>query len=308
MKTHYKILWVDHEFESIETDIENIEEFFEDYGIEAIITKLSGGTDTDDTHEDIKKELDDPDIDLIVVDFLMDKMNGAQLIEIIRETNHIFLPVVFYSKNFEDLREKAAESLLDGVYLSPRDAVSDKIQEVAKSLLRKEQTSKRTRGLLMEGVSELDASFGSIFLSLWDKLGEKQKRKIIKCFKEKLDNKYKSTKELMKSLPDDPLVFRADMKSNFVSFKYNMVTRWRILKEMFELLGMKGNEVDTFCRLYSGKDRKPLIEMRNEYAHKTRSELEEEHNEGVCKSIRLEIRSQMKNTLEDIPKRLGMKQ
>ena len=307
MKTDYRILWVDDEIESVETDIDDIKDFFDEYGIEANIIKLPGGPDTN-IHEDIKDELEGHEIDLIVVDYMMGKMNGSELISAIRKTDHIFLPVVFYSTSGpEELRKQAAKSSLDGVYISSREHVKEKIEEVAKSLLRKEQTSKRTRGLLVEGVSELDANFGALFISLWDQLKEGQQKKLVEYFKKKLDKKLRKMDKLIKSLPDTHPEFREEMKSYFVSDRYDTVTRWGILKKLFELLEIKGPQVDIFCRLYiSEKGERPLIPMRNDYGHKTRSKLEEDHDEDTCIAIRRELRSQIKNTCVDIPNLLDV--
>ena len=308
MKTHYQILWVDDQIESVETDVADVKDFFEDFGIEANIKQFQSGPDTD-IHEDIKAALDDPDVDLIVVDFLMDGMNGSELISAIRATDHIFLPVVFYSTNgSEALHRQVAESSLDGVYISHRDNVLEKIKEVATSLLRKEQTSKRTRGLLMEGVSEIDANFGSIFLSLWDQLNGEKQRELVRYFKEKLAEKLRNTERHNGTVPDSLPEFRAEMESKFVSPSYDTFTRWKILKKMFELLGIKGAEVEIFHELFNaGDNRKSLIALRNDYAHKTRSQLKDVHNENRCITIRREIRLQMKNTREDIPKMLNEK-
>ncbi len=306
MKTHYQILWVDDQIESVETDMADVKDFFEGYGIEANIMQFPGGPDTN-IHEDIRDALDSPDIDLIVVDFLMDGMNGSELINTIRATDHIFLPVVFYSTNGpKELHRQAAESSLDGVYISHRDNVLDKIKDVAKSLLKKEQTSKRTRGLLMEGVSEIDANFGSIFISLWDQLDEERQGKLIKYFKEKLGERLKNAEQLIGSLPDDLEEFSRAMQSDFVSIKYDTIIRWKILKKMFKLLGVEGDEVDIFHKLFDppGNGR-PLITMRNDYAHKTRAQLEDVHNEDMCITIRREIRLQTKNTCKDIPEMLN---
>ena len=221
----------------------DVEDFFEDYGIEANILRFPSGQDTD-IHEDLGGALYDPDIDLIVVDYLMDGMDGSELISAIRATDHIFLPVVFYSTNGpKELHRQAAESSLEGVYISHRDNVLDKIKEVATSLLRKEQTSKRTRGLLMEGVSEIDANFGSIFLLLWDRLDEERQARLVEYLKEKLAGKLKNTETLIRSLPDNLPEFRNEMESKFVYLNYDTSTRWKILKKMFELLGV--------CLLYT---------------------------------------------------------
>lgn len=168
MKTEYHIIWVDDDLESIQTDIRDTEEFFETFGIKALIKTHESNPD-ENIHDVIATELDDPELDLIVVDFMMDGMNGRQLIDQIRQSDHIYLPVIFYSAaGTARLHQEAATAALDGVYIANRDRVRNKIEEVVRSLLRREQTTKRTRGLLMEGVSEIDANFGTLLVpSRW---------------------------------------------------------------------------------------------------------------------------------------------
>lgn len=306
MKTHYRILWVDDDIESVRADIGNVKDFFEDYGIEADVIEFQSEP-SGSIHGMIESELENPETDLIVVDFNMKGMDGDTLINAIRETNHIFLPVVFYSQDGpERLHEQAAEQLLEGVYISGRDNVQSKIEDVAKSLLNKEETIKRTRGLLMEGVSEIDANFKCIFVSLWDQLDGAQQGKLVRYFKEKLSDKLEDTVQLINSLPDNPAEFHTAMQSDFVSSKYDTITRWKILKKMFKLLGIEGDEVDIFHRLFVPQDnQRPLITIRNAYAHKTREQLKADHDRDVCIAIRQEMRSQMQNTCKDIPEMLN---
>lgn len=296
MKTQYRILWVDDDLESVTTDISDVKDFFERFGIEPNIITFESRSEIDIYH-DIKKELVNPDLDLIVVDYLMEGMNGRQLIDTIRETDHIFLPVVFYSSaGSEELHRQAAEASLDGVYITHRDRVRDKVEIVAASLLRKEQTSKRTRGLLMEGVSEIDANFGQLFLLFWDKLDDAKKSELAKYLKEKITKGAASKNKLAETLPIELPDFRAYMEERFVSGIFDTITRWKILKKLFGLLNITGGEVDVFHRLFDKKDGiQPLIPLRNQYGHRTRADLEKSHNEEMCISIRRELRIQTKN-------------
>lgn len=296
MKTEYRIIWVDDEIDAVSTDISDTKDFLERHGIAAQIITFEATEDTD-IHSQIAPALSNPDLDLIVVDYKMDGMNGRDLIDAIRDTDHVFLPVIFYSTvGADELHKQAAEAKLDGVYIAHRDRVRTKIEEVVASLLVKEQTSKRTRGLLMEGVSELDANFGKLFLNMWDQQNDDTKSELISYLKEKLEERATNTQNLVGSLPGQHDDFRTYMEKSFVSGSYDTITRWKILKKQFSLLNLQGNEIDTFLRLFDKKtEADPLIKMRNDYGHKTRAELEGRHNGQVCVGIRRELRTQLKN-------------
>ena len=294
MKTEYHIIWVDDELESVMDDMRDVEEFFEKHGIKAHI-KTYQAEETANIHTVIRNDLNNPELDLIVVDFMMDGMDGRQLINAIRESGHIFLPVVFYSAaGTEKLHQEAAKSALDGVYISSRDRVRRKIEEVATSLLRKEQTTKRTRGLLMEGVSEIDANFGQLFRRVWAKLNDEQKGDVVKYFKKKVDERAKDTAKASKEFPTEVGAFRELMEESFVSAGFDTSTRWKIIKKMLELSGHNADSISVFLRLFE-QTPTALVPLRNNYGHKTRAQLEGDHNQEKCVAIRLELRAQMSN-------------
>ncbi|MBR0689424.1 response regulator [Bradyrhizobium manausense] len=293
MKTEYDIIWVDDDLETVADDINDTKEFFEKVGIEARIQTFEGGRS--DLHDLVKAGLANPELDLIVVDFMMDGMNGRQLIDAIRTSDHIFLPVVFYSSaGSERLHQEAAAAALDGVYISSRDRVRRKIEEVVTSLLRKEQTTKRTRGLLMEGVSEIDANFGQLFHGLWSKLPDGEKDNVVAYFNEKLGERVASAAKAQKDLPAEREAFMKSMENSFVSAAYDTSMRWKILKKMLTLA--KRHDEDSskvFFRLFD--DPKAIVQMRNNYGHRTRVELEKDHTEEKCIAIRRELRAQTAN-------------
>lgn len=300
MKTEYYILWVDDELDTVADDLSDVEEFFEKYGIKAHIRTYLAD-ETADIHSAIDSDLKNPELDLIVVDFKMNGMNGRELIDSIRKSDHIFLPVVFYSSvGVDALHKEAADAALDGVYISSRDRVRHKIQEVATSLLRKEQTSKRTRGLLMEGVSEIDANFGELFKRLWGRLKDDQKAVVVKYLREKLNDRSKDAAKAFDELPTEVEPFKVMMDAKFVSASFDTATRWKVIKKMLQLSGHNADSVKVFLKLFE-PPADALIHIRNSYGHKTRAQLEPDHTEDKCIGIRRELRSQMGN-LEKIIK------
>ena len=300
MKTEYEILWVDDQIDTVEQDIAAIEEFLEEKGVKAQIEPLqSDGTDS--IHAAVKEQLKNASLDLIVVDFLMEaegeqnRMNGEELIHLIRDTDNVYLPVVFYSSNYDGLLQAVAEKKLDGVYLAGRDRVTQKLKLVIESLLRKEQTSKATRGLLMEGVSEIDANLGIMLSKIWAKLEDEKKNQLYDYFQEKVQENLKTSKGNAQQYPKLE-EFSEHMATKFVSPLYQTMTRWKVLKHGLKLIEFDKGSRKIFDQLFQKSgDEDALVHLRNKYGHLSRAKLEEIHNDELCVKIRNELRRQMDN-------------
>lgn len=294
MKTEYRIIWVDDDFDSVLDDVQDTQDYLSSFGIEAIIRSYNADG-TGAIHEQIATDLADPELDLIVVDFKMDGMNGAELISAVRVSDHVFLPVIFYSSvGVAALHAEVAKSSLDGVYVSSRDGVRNKIREVVSSLLNKEQTIKRTRGLLMEGVSEIDSKFDQQFKLLWPKLNSAQKQALVTSTVKKVADRLKSAESRAKELPDDPDSYFGYMSEHFLSSRFDTQFRWYIVLKLLEITGHHENEIAIHNALFANDD-PALARIRNEYAHKTRLDLAPTHTTEKCVAIRRELRRQHSN-------------
>lgn len=296
MKTQYKIIWVDDDMSSVETDQDDLIDFLEQYGIEVIYSKFEA-SEEQNIHEQIKSDIDDPELDLLIIDYQMAGIDGKELIAMIRGSDHVFLPVIFYSNiGPEALMEKALEAHLEGVYFAGRDRLQNKIQQVITSLLNKEQTVKRTRGLLMEGVSEIDSNIGNFVRVLWSKLEDVQQEELISYFKEKLKEDVERTEEKLSNLPEDRDGFIADLEKNLLSSKYTTMQRWKLFKKMLELASIDNTLTSIFTELHQRTGNDPsLLKIRNDYAHHTRSVLDSNHTPPKCIYIRKELRRHYKN-------------
>ena len=298
MKTEYLILWVDDEVDN--EDVVNVDEFLETHGVRADIRLIQPKTG-DDMHEMVREVVNDANLDLIIVDNKMfgndGGMDGNQLIQQIRDSDHVYLPVIFYSSGgIEPLMKAAQEQKLDGVYLTGRDQLFEKTKTVITSLLRKEQTIKQTRGLLMEGVSEIDAKFGKLFALVWAKLNDPQKTAVIRYFHEKMKDQKSDADQRVSSFPSELSAFWEEMSANFVSSAYQTSTRWKVLKKALDSLNVSGELKRTFIEFHTRNDGEtPIVTLRNNYGHKTRDELEHNHTTAKCIAIRRELRRQHKN-------------
>ena len=295
MKTEYSIIWVDDDKESVDDDRLDVEEFLAEFGILAKINMIEADGKKD-IHDRLTKPLDNPDLDLLVIDLAMPGMSGGELIRRIRETDNVYIPVVFYSQDgVEALKRAVVQDDLDGAYFSDRMNLVGKLKLVIKSLLAKEQTVKRARGLLMEGVSEIDVNFAKIFLGVWGKLGGDQKR-LVKKVKDVWKERSKSATKFFESFPDEPDEFFKHMQDFLISPKYDTNTRWRVVKNCLEFAGYSEEQIKILKEFENREDgQTALMHLRNNYAHKTRVELEDDHNEETCRDIRVELRRQSEN-------------
>lgn len=297
MKTDYLILWVDDDMESVVEDQNAVKDFLETKGINTNLRSFESKGDGDDIHGRIKGVIEDPELDLIVVDYRMEGIDGKKLIELIRESDHVFLPVIFYSSSpMAELLEAVHQAKLDGVYLATRDGVRNKIELVVNSLLTKEQTSKRTRGLLMEGISEIDANFKGVLSKIWVKLDDNQKETLFSYAREKRNDALSAAQKQIDAFPASKEEFWEHANEKFSSQDYDTGTRWRILKRGLELISCGDDELATFIELLNRQGgEKSLITLRNHYAHRTRAQIEQEHSESRCIEIRRELRRQTAN-------------
>lgn len=295
MKTEYNIIWIDDDFGSVENDVAAVRSFLQTHGIAANIQEIESDGDGK-IHEQVREIVANQDLDLIVVDYVMDGMNGRELIDLIRSSDHVFLPVVFYSSvGVAKLASEVAAAQLDGVYLSPRDGVRNKIELVITSLIRKEQSSKRTRGLLMEGVSELDAKLLQVLEKIWARSNSMQRGQLTSYFKKKVSDRSKNSAKSLDEFPTDEEPFWDHASTKFVSGDYDTMIRWKVIKKGLELVGVDAELQVVFHELFEMKSGQPLIPLRNKYGHQTRLEIEKTHADTLCVHIRKELRRQTDN-------------
>jgi CheY-like chemotaxis protein len=298
VKTEYLILWVDDEVDS--EDVVNVREFLDTHGVRPDI-RLIRPEATSDMHALVSSIVNDPNLDLIIVDNKMfgdeGGMDGNQLIQQIRESDHVYLPVIFYSSGgIEPLMAAVQEQKLDGVYLTGRDQLVEKAKTVITSLLRKEQTIKQTRGLLMEGVSEIDAKFGKLFAMVWAKLSEDQMKAVIEYFHAKIKEQEREAANRAKAFPLDVSAFWKEMSENFVSSAYPTSIRWKVLKKALDSVCADHEVKRVFSEFHSRSDGETaIVTLRNHYGHRTRLQLADNHTEEMCIKIRRELRRQQQN-------------
>ena len=297
MKLSYKILWVDDDRGFFGLHEDEIVNYLESFGIYADITFIEDSMG-DSARQKLIPHLKDVDLDLILVDFHMTNLPGDELIQLLRRTDHIYLPVIFYSaSSVEELFAAVQTRQLDGVYVTDRRFFFNKVKNVIDSLIVKEQTSKQIRGLLLEGVSEVDAHLCKLIWQTWHKADSEAKENFRKyLFDKKVEPKVQDAKKRHCDFPTDLTEFEELLKSNFPKTTYDTYTRCQLALKLLKILDYSKYQRDILKRFISPRqDFDSLNGLRNNYAHKTRSELDEELTKAFCIYLRQEMRTQIQN-------------
>lgn len=155
MKIKYNLLWIENDQDWMESIEDDIKSMVEDNAFEYVCHNC----------KQEEENLNYNAYDLILMDLNLDgQPSGDLLIKKIRE-NGIYTDVVFYSSGgLDNIKQKASEYNLEGVYFSGRDRVQfvDKVSKVIETTIKKVQDLPNLRGLVMGEVSELDSLMQNI--------------------------------------------------------------------------------------------------------------------------------------------------
>lgn len=164
----------------------------------------------------IREEVFTDEIDLILVDWnLGNNVHGEDAIDRIREIVQ-YKEVVFYSgeASVVQLRQKAFDRQLEGVYCAGREELVDEVIGVFESLIKKVLDLDHTRGIVMGATSDIDHMVNTCLTLAHDKLGEEGKAEFIKEALRRVSEQVKNITKLgarLHASPDLETLFRAHM-------------------------------------------------------------------------------------------------
>lgn len=323
MKLTYNVLCIDDRIDSLKDTKQYLTGVNDNVGIETkyydIPVVPTPTEKPEDFWERIVSQIEgafipDEVYDLILVDLHMPlDVSGSDVIQCIRESHSIYRPIIFYSAGEPALDEQAVQDLhkavgdadLSGksIFLTPRSGLTKKATQIFEQMHKEEHKINRVRGLLMDRVSELDASIVELVQN--EKLLElvpkgAVRNKILtdfkKYLKEDLDKAEESYKEINRlDITAIPKFLKDNQK------KVSTYRKGYLLKEMLKKIdGLKAC-ADTLSEGIDGDT--SLRILRNEYGHTTAEQLGDTHTDDKCTHIRKEARRQLKN-IEDIREKL----
>lgn|GEM_PF-2480452 len=213
MRLDFNVLWVDDQPDRVVAQIKSIGLKMAAEGFEF---KPYQCATIDQVEEVISADVFTDEVDLILVDWdLGNGAHGEDAIERIRETVQ-YKDVVFYSGQLTvvELRQKAYEKRLEGVYFASREGLVEEVVGVFDSLIKKVLDLDHTRGIVMGATSDIDYMINTCLTLAHGKLDEEGKAKFIEEALGRVVDQVQSIAkqgEKLKKSPSVEALFKAHM-------------------------------------------------------------------------------------------------
>lgn len=213
MRLDFNVLWVDDQPERVAAQITSIKLKMLAEGFEFKPTQCTTIAQVESV---IDKDVFTDEVDLILVDWdLGNDMHGEDAIERIRQIVQ-YKDVVFYSgqASVVELRRKAYERQLEGVYCASRADLVEEVVGVFDSLIKKVLDLDHTRGIVMGATSDIDHMVNRCLTLAHGKLDEGGKRKFIEEALSRVKDKVSSIAkqgEKLHAAPSVDALFKAHM-------------------------------------------------------------------------------------------------
>jgi hypothetical protein len=259
VRLDFNVLWVDDQPGSVANQIKSITTRMAAEGFEFRPTQC---TTIDQVEATISTSVFTDEVDLILVDWdLGNGAHGEDAIERIRETVQ-YKDVVFYSGQTPvmELRQKAYEKQLEGVYCASREDLVEEVVGVFESLIKKVLDLDHTRGIVMGATSDIDHMIVTCLTLAQGKLDERGKTRFVEEALKRVSDQVKNiTKqgEKLRAAPSVEALFKAHM----------LFTSDHRLRMLASILGM-----DEFAAHAAGVNivesyRKGVVHDRNALGH-----------------------------------------
>jgi CheY-like chemotaxis protein len=252
MKIEYNVLWLDDQIDTFIDDeyVDKIKNHLEEEGFNANVITVS-------KPDDFFSYLNDS-VDLILTDYNMAEMNGAQIVEKVRNKS-IFTEILFYTAkaNLQNLDKIDRITFLQTDKVSGvthHEQVVEKVISLIDLTIKKFQHIVAMRGMIMQEVSSLDAQMLEIVSAYLQKNDESKKQPVIdrvlndliSFHKEKLEKSenFKKKKKFDKVI-NDPLLFSSSQRANAI-------------EEIIHSIGIE-NFINDF--------KMEIVKVRNDFAH-----------------------------------------
>jgi hypothetical protein len=259
VRLDFNVLWVDDQPGSVANQIKSISSQMAAEGFEF---KPQLCTTLDQVEAVISEDVFTDEVDLILVDW--DLGNGAHGEDAIRRIRQSvqYKDVVFYSGQLSvvELREKAYEKELEGVYCASREGLVDEVVGVFDSMIKKVLDLDHTRGIVMGATSDIDHMINRCLTLAHGKLDAGGKAKFIAeamtRVKEQVENIAKQGEKLKTSQTVEAL-FKAHM----------LFTSDHRLRMLASILGMTEFAVHAGSATTVKSYREGVVHDRNTLGH-----------------------------------------
>lgn len=322
MKLAYNVLCLDDRISSLDETKQYLSALNSEVGIETQYTDIEVKIGARDDPEDfwmsivdkIENSFSENTFEMILVDLHMGLLSGADIIDTIRNSHTIFRPIIFYSAGEPSSKDKAIQQLNGAaekagvlgksVFITSREDLYERAKSIFEEMHAEEHKVNHVRGLLMDRVSEFDASVVELVQNeeILQLIPEgPAKNRIVTEFKAYLKRDFDKAEAIYKQINSMDITAIPD----FIRKNPKDISTYRkgyllksILKQIDnsrDFADILSEGIDGTLKNYRGEEVTNLKEIRNEYGHVTAKNLEATHSNEKCIHIRKEARRQLKN-------------
>ena len=260
----FKILWIDDQPEKIALEKERVEDLVKEKGYKPEIDFIDKISQADlEQGSDFLGRIKSREYDLLFIDFkLSHKVLGSHIISKIRKDNKIFVDIIFYSSDKDDLIEEIVKSYngsileyIDDVHIIPLDDSDfyDKIEVIIDKITGYWYNANSIRGVILSKTSKFEYSVNEIIKKYY----EPHKEVICDKITEKKENTEKEFILKWKNCltSDDPIKYIIERPANF---------NWNIKRLILDVL-LENGAITIDDSTISAM--KYLFGLRNDVAH-----------------------------------------
>lgn len=252
MKINYKVLWVEDQFELVQSAIDGIEDRLKNYGFKFEVDKKTSLSE--DELEILSEKLSQYNpYDMIVFDYDlgMQTKKGNEIASELRKS--IFTDMIFYSgKAPGDLRKILFDSEVEGVFIVKRTDFVEEAWPIIEDQIKRICDINNMRGVILDEMSKIDLKMRELYNKKYQGLLDEDKTKQVNKFLKKLKSRHEGIMEELETVNIETLpgMVRKPSKTEF------NIVRMRLTKlyEDDETLGEGGT-------LKKNQD------LRNKFAH-----------------------------------------
>ncbi|MFB9136366.1 hypothetical protein ACFSJQ_14005 [Vibrio olivae] len=200
MKSEYKILWFEDQFDEVAGDYERVGQLVSEYGFIPDITKKISVTE--DEIELLSSQLSSYNpYDLIIFDYDLggQSENGLSIASHLR--SKIFTDMVFYSGQVpKQLRKMLFDNEVDGVFIVHRDSFYDDIEPIIEDHIKKMSDINNMRGVVMSETSKMDLAIREILIAWSTNAGIDDNERALNKLKNRLTRKLEEKQQKIQNL------------------------------------------------------------------------------------------------------------
>lgn len=283
MKIEFRVLWIEDNFENVETSIRRIKNKMKKYGFVFKVDKKT--SISDDEIDELGSQLNTYNpYDMIFFDYdLGASLKGHMIAKRLR--TNIYTDMIFYSGAAPTiLRKELFDAEVEGVYTASRPRLFDDTWEILEDHIKKICDINSMRGVLLDEMSKIDLLMRTLCKSKFDALEEDDKKeqvdKIIQSFEDRIASITKQKNKLDHLKFSDMISKPKKTEFNTIRTRLKSITTNDIFSEDGELKNKQDlrNKFAHNMAIYD--DEKGIVKLEG---------LDEEYDFKKFTQIRLEL-------------------